>query len=74
MLARQAGEGNDRKDVAGDYGLDEVEIENLRTVSKGFKNFVVVINCGGVIDVFVGSYGEAINFGRRSANVYIIED
>ena len=51
VLARQAGEGNDRKDVAGDYGLDEVEIENLRTVSKGFKNFVVVINCGGVIDV-----------------------
>ncbi|MCR5101315.1 MAG: glycoside hydrolase family 3 C-terminal domain-containing protein [Butyrivibrio sp.] len=51
VLARQAGEGNDRKDVAGDYGLDNVEIENLRAVSRGFKNFVVVINCGGVIDV-----------------------
>ncbi len=51
VLARQAGEGNDRKDVPGDYGLDEVEIGNLRTVSKGFDNFVVVINCGGVIDV-----------------------
>lgn len=27
---------------------------------------------GGIIDVFVGSYGEAINFGRRSANVYLV--
>ena len=26
---------------------------------------------GGVIDVFVGSYDEAIQFGRRSANVYL---
>lgn len=26
-----------------------------------------------VIDVFVGSYDEAIQFGRRSANVYIVE-
>ncbi len=51
VLARQAGEGNDRKDIPGDYGLDVVEIENLRTVSRGFKNFIVVINCGGVIDV-----------------------
>jgi 3D (Asp-Asp-Asp) domain-containing protein len=25
----------------------------------------------GVIDVFVGSYDEAIQFGRRSANVYL---
>lgn len=28
---------------------------------------------GGVIDLFVGSYDEAIQFGRRSANVYICE-
>lgn len=27
-----------------------------------------------VIDVFVGSYEEAIQFGRRSADVYIIEE
>lgn len=27
-----------------------------------------------VIDIFVGSYDEAINFGRRTAEVYIIED
>lgn len=51
VLARQAGEGNDRKDQKGDYRLDDVEIENLRTISKTFQNFVVVINVGGVIDV-----------------------
>ncbi len=51
VLARQAGEGNDRKDVQGDYGLDDVEIDNLRTISRAFKNLVVVINAGGVIDV-----------------------
>ncbi|MBR6403522.1 MAG: 3D domain-containing protein [Eubacterium sp.] len=26
-----------------------------------------------VIDVFVGSYNEAIQFGRRSANIYVLE-
>ncbi len=29
---------------------------------------------GGVIDVFVSDYGSAINFGRQTANVYIIEE
>jgi 3D (Asp-Asp-Asp) domain-containing protein len=27
-----------------------------------------------VIDVFVGSYNEAIQLGRRKAKVYIVED
>ncbi len=51
VLARQAGEGNDREDKQGDYRLDDVERENLEIVSKAYKNFVVVINAGGVIDV-----------------------
>lgn len=51
VLARQAGEGNDRRDVQGDYRLDEVERENLEFVSKAYQNCVVVINAGGVIDV-----------------------
>lgn len=51
VLARQAGEGNDRKDIKGDYRLDDVEIENLKTVSEAFENFIVIINAGGVIDV-----------------------
>ncbi len=51
VLARQAGEGNDRFDVQGDYRLDDVERENLEFVSKSYKNLIVVINAGGVIDV-----------------------
>lgn len=51
VLARQAGEGNDRKDVPGDYQLDELERENLRIVSEGYRNLVVVVNVGGLIDL-----------------------
>ena len=51
VLARQAGEGNDRFDQQGDYRLDDVERENLEFVSKNYKNFIVVVNAGGVIDV-----------------------
>ena len=51
VLARQAGEGNDRYDQQGDYRLDNVERENLEFVSKNYKNFIVVVNAGGVIDV-----------------------
>ena len=51
VLARQAGEGADRKDEQGDYRLDDVEIENLRTVRAQYEKLIVVINAGGVIDV-----------------------
>ena len=51
VLARQAGEGNDRLDAQGDYRLDDVERENLEFVSRNYRNFIVVINAGGVVDV-----------------------
>ena len=51
VLARQAGEGNDRTDEQGDYRLDDIELENLEFVSAHYQNLVVIINCGGVIDV-----------------------
>lgn len=51
VLARQAGEGNDRHDKKGDYRLDDVEKENLEILSKSYQNFIVIINAGGVIDV-----------------------
>lgn len=51
VLARQAGEGNDRHDKKGDYRLDDVEKENLEIVSRGYRNLIVIINAGGVIDV-----------------------
>lgn len=51
VLARQAGEGNDRFDKQGDYRLDDIEQENLEYVSRKYKNLIVVINAGGVVDV-----------------------
>jgi len=42
---------------------------------EGYGNYYVHDTGGmssNVIDVFMGSYGECINFGRRSANIYII--
>ncbi len=44
---------------------------------EGYGEYVVEDTggmSGGVIDVFVSDYYSAIYFGRRSANVYIIEE
>lgn len=51
VLARQAGEGEDRIDKQGDYRLDDVEYENLKKVSENYQNFIVIVNVGGVLDL-----------------------
>ncbi len=51
VLARQAGEGTDRKNEKGDYQIDDIELENLDFLSKNYKNLVLVINVGGLIDL-----------------------
>ena len=67
VLARQAGEGNDRVDEQGDYRLDDVERENLEFASAHYQNLVVIINCGGVIDV---SFLDTLHV---SALVYFVQ-
>ena len=67
VLARQAGEGNDRVDEQGDYRLDDVERENLEFVSAHYKNLVVIVNCGGVIDL---SFLDTLHV---SALVYFVQ-
>jgi len=67
VLARQAGEGNDREDVQGDYRLDDVERENLEFVSANYRNLVVIVNCGGVIDL---SFMDTLHV---SALVYFVQ-
>ena len=67
VLARQAGEGNDREDKQGDYRLDDVERKNLEMVSRSYRNLVVVINAGGVIDV---SFLDTLHV---SALVYFVQ-
>lgn len=51
VLARQAGEGNDRYDKKGDFQIDDLEYENLKKVSEGFQKTILVVNVGGLIDL-----------------------
>lgn len=51
VLARQAGEGHDRKDVKGDYRLDDVERKNLEFLSRAYRKLIVIVNAGGIVDV-----------------------
>ena len=67
VLARQAGEGNDRVDEQGDYRLDNIEQENLKFVSAHYKNLIVIVNCGGVIDL---SFMDTLHV---SALVYFVQ-
>jgi beta-glucosidase len=50
VLTRRSGEGSDRTDTKGDYELSDTERANLEALNKNFKNVVVVLNTGGVID------------------------
>ena len=50
VIARNSGEGADRKNAPGDYQLYPEEYENLMILAKNYKNAIVVLNVGGVID------------------------
>ena len=51
VLSRQAGEGADRKAVKGDYYIDDVELEHLIAIRKLYRKVVLVLNCGGQVDL-----------------------
>ena len=53
VLARQAGEGGDRKCEKGDYLLSDVEEESLRLLSQHYKNLILIINSGSVVDLSI---------------------
>ena len=53
VLARQAGEGKDRRVEKGDYLLSDTETDSLRLLSGHYKKLILVLNCGGVIDLSV---------------------
>ena len=52
-LSRQAGEGRDRRAEKGDYLLSDVEEESLRLLRKHYKNLILVLNCGSVMDLSI---------------------
>lgn len=51
VLSRQAGEGMDRKDIKGDFRMDDIEIANLTFIAERYKKVLLVINVGGVVDL-----------------------
>ena len=53
VLSRQAGEGKDRRVEKGDYLLSNVETESLRLLRKHYKKLMLILNCGGVMDLSI---------------------
>lgn len=53
VLSRQAGEGKDRRVEKGDYLLSDVEEDSLRLLSRHYRKLILVLNCGGAIDLSI---------------------
>lgn len=51
VISRNSGEGADRFDKEGDYQLYKEEKDNIEFLIKGFKNVIVVLNIGGVMNL-----------------------
>lgn len=61
VIARNSGEGADRFDEAGDYQLYPEELENIKTIAVGYKNTIVVLNIGGVMNLSEIKAVEGVN-------------
>ena len=51
VLARNSGEGADRRQAAGDINLTETEIRDIRALSARYERFMLVLNVGGLVDL-----------------------
>ena len=51
VLARNSGEGIDRRLIKGDALLTDTEIKDILYLNKKFKKFMLVLNVGGVVDL-----------------------
>lgn len=68
VIARQAGEGTDRKIEKGDYLLSDIEYQNIKLLAERFKHTIIVINVGGMIDLSFMDEIKGIN-----ALVYFVQ-
>ncbi len=50
VLARNSGEGSDRRNMDGDYRLHRDEMDMLSFLRQNYQHLIVVLNIGGVID------------------------
>ena len=66
-MARNSGEGADRKNAAGDYLLTGTEADDLQRIGQTYTHVIVVLNTGGIIDTnFFNQINAAANGpGRR---------
>ncbi|MFV0329677.1 MAG: glycoside hydrolase family 3 protein [Dysgonomonas sp.] len=51
VLSRQSGENVDRKPVQGDLCMTDLEVSNIEMCTKHYKNTIVVLNVGGMVDL-----------------------
>ncbi len=77
VLARIAGENKDRFDTEGDYFISKEEKAILAQVSKCYKNVVLVINTGGLMDLaFVDEFDnirailQYVQAGQEGGNAF----
>ncbi|NYC51648.1 glucan-binding YG repeat protein [Clostridium beijerinckii] len=50
VISRMSGEGTDRTGKKGDYYLTDEEYANIKKMAESFKNSIVLLNVGGIID------------------------
>ncbi len=51
VLARICGEGNDRKNIRGDFKLTNTEIKMINELNSKYEKFMLVLNVGGPVDL-----------------------
>lgn len=51
VVSRDSGEGNDRRVIPGDVKLAASEIRDILLCNETYKNFMLVLNVGGVVDL-----------------------
>lgn len=51
VISRNSGVGKDRRAEKGDYYLSDRELQNIRFMTEHYKNCIVLLNVGGVIDL-----------------------
>ena len=51
IISRVSGEGADRKVAGGDILLSQTEIRDILACNQKYKNFMLVLNVGGPVDL-----------------------
>lgn len=51
VVSRDSGEGNDRQVIEGDVKLTKSETADILKCNETYKNFMLVLNVGGVVDL-----------------------